>query len=97
VDMRIHFGSPIFEGAAETSKYLIYTSSVPSSDCTTRSKESFPLVAGILVQDEDGENVAKQKSDGDEANASENVETARAHGGETPVRRSRRVRDRRQI
>jgi hypothetical protein len=78
----VDFCAAIFEEVAKGLEGSSGSGRVFLSDGLSGGDEGGALLAGVLVEDEDGEDVAEEHAEGDERDAAEHVEAAGAHGGE---------------
>jgi hypothetical protein len=82
VDVGIHLGTTVLQQVPEMTEYFIHDHGVSSSDGARGGDERFALSARVLVEDENGKNVAEEKARGNQSDATEDVEAASAHGCE---------------
>src|SRR5258708_15097454 len=76
--MGIHLGAAILEHASEMNERLIHRRGISSGDGARRGDQRFALPGGVLMEDENGKDVAEEKPGRDQSDATENVQAARA-------------------
>jgi hypothetical protein len=79
VDVCIHLGATILQNASEMSKYFIHRGGISGSDGAGGRDQRFALPSGILVEDENGKDVAEEKPGSDHSDATKDVKAPRAH------------------
>jgi hypothetical protein len=78
VDVGVHFGAAIFQGATNILKIFEDSSAVTGQGSVRGIRKARADARGILVQDKYREDVAKNHSDQDQADAAKEEESARA-------------------
>jgi hypothetical protein len=81
VDVGVHFGAAIFQEATNVLKILEDSSAVTGQGSVRGIRETRADPRGILVQDKYREDVAKNHSDEDQADAAKEEEPPRAERG----------------
>ncbi len=92
MDVGIHLGAAILEHVSEMNEHLIHRRGISGSDGARGGDQRFALPGGVLVEDENGKDVAEEKASGDQSDATEDVEAARAHLFETECETGREIR-----
>ena len=82
MDVRIYLGASVFEQTAKPAEDCGCGGCVAGRDRTASFDQGRALLARVLVQDENGKDIPEEHSCGDQSNAAENIQAARAHGRE---------------
>jgi hypothetical protein len=82
VDVRIHLGASVFKQTAKAAEDRGSGGCVPARDCMARLDQGRALLSRVLVQDEDGKDIAEEHAPGNQSDTTENIEPARARGRE---------------
>src|SRR5260370_36564215 len=73
VDVGIHLGAAILEHVSEMNEHLIHRRGISGSDGARGGDQRFALRGGVLVEDENGKDVAEEKPSGVRSDATEDV------------------------
>jgi hypothetical protein len=79
VNVCIHLGTSILQQVSEMTKHFIHRRGTSGGDGAGGGNERFALPGRVLVEDENGKDVAEEKSGGDQSDATEDLQAARAH------------------
>jgi hypothetical protein len=77
--VRIHLGATVLQQVSEIGKHFIHSRGISGSYSAGGCDERFALSGGVLVEDENGKDVSEEKASGDQSDAPEDVQAARAH------------------
>ena len=77
--MCIYLGATILQYVSEMTERFIHRCGISGGDGARGCDERFALPGSVLVEDENCKDVAEKKSGGDQGDAPEDIEAARAH------------------